>query len=197
MKTQAIVGRNLPQDKMNVDMLEKNNRLKNGFRLIFLCLLTLFTMFSSTLNAATITSTATGGAWATGTTWVGGIVPALGDAVIIATTGASNVSITVSITQTATGSVTINNGAILNMTVTGVTLSLGALTISSGGVFNVNRNLTVQGATSITGTINFASTSTAARTMTFTGDITLNTGAVWIEPSTGNGANNARSESVV
>ena len=191
MKTQAIVGRNLPQDKMNVDMLEKNNRLKNGFRLIFLCLLTLFTMFSSTLNAATITSTATGGAWATGTTWVGGIVPALGDAVIIATTGASNVSITVSITQTATGSVTINNGAILNMTVTGVTLSLGALTISSGGVFNVNRNLTVQGATSITGTINFASTSTAARTMTFTGDITLNTGAVWIEPSTGNGANNA------
>ena len=168
------------------------NLQKKPFSLIGLFLAIFLIMaLSSGLQAATVTSTATGGAWSTGTTWVGGVAPGLGDAVIIATTGAGNVSITANITQTATGSVTINNGAILNMTSTGVTVSLGALTINSGGTFNVNRNLTVQGATSISGTINFASTSGTARTMTFTGDITLNSGTVWSEAGTGNGANNA------
>ena len=159
-------------------------------RRLFAFLLLILLLATVNSMAATITSTATGGAWSSGTSWVNGIVPATGDAVIIATTGAGNVSITASITQTAAGSVTINSGAILNVTSTGVTVSFGALTINSGGTFNINRNLTVQGATSISGTINFASTSGTARTMTFTGDITLNSGAVWREPATGNGSTN-------
>ncbi|MEI8272782.1 MAG: hypothetical protein WCG08_09175, partial [Paludibacter sp.] len=190
MKTQAIVGRNLPQDKMNVDMLEKNNNWKTGFKLVFLCLLAIFTIFSTPLNAATKTSTAAGGLWSATSTWVGGAIPAAGDTAIIATTGAGNVSIATSITQISTGSVTIKSAAILNMTSTGVTVSLGALTINSGGTFNVNRNLTILGATSISGTINFASTSGTARTMTFSGDVTLNSGTVWTEPAIGNGSIN-------
>ena len=149
-----------------------------------------FIMGSIQMKAATITSTATGGTWATGSTWVGGVAPATGDAVIIATTGTNSVSIGANLTQTAAGSVTINNGAILNMTTTGVTASLGALTINTGGKFNCSRALTVQGATNISGTVTFASTSGTSRAIAFTGNVTLNAGAVWTEPATGNGANN-------
>jgi FtsP/CotA-like multicopper oxidase with cupredoxin domain len=55
---------------------------------------------------------------------------------------------------------------------------------------NVSRDLTVNGATSITGAINFGSTSNGARAILFTGAVTLNNGAVWTEPASGNGANN-------
>ena len=140
-------------------------------------------LFSVSIVQAQITSTATGGTWATGSTWVGGVVPTTGQNVVIATTGANSVSIAANLTQT--GSVTVNNGATLNMTTTGVTISLGALTINSGGTATVYRDFTVTGATSISGTINFGSTSTSNRTMTFTGDVTLNSGAVWNETTTG------------
>ena len=177
--------------KRNGVLINISTSMKTFTKTFFsLSLVVLFFICSFSLNAATITSTATGGAWGTGSTWVGGAVPGAGDAVVIATTGTGNVSIAASITQTTAGSVTINSAAILNMTSTGVTVSLGALTINSGGTFNVSRNLTVQGATLITGTINFASNSATARTMTFTGDVTLNSGAVWTEPATGNGATN-------
>jgi len=89
---------------------------------------------------------------------------------------------------TVTGTVLINTGGILSVTSTGTTMNFGALTISSGGTMNENRVLTVTGATNISGTINFASTSGTGRLMTFTGDVTLNAGAVWNELATGNGA---------
>ncbi len=135
-------------------------------------------------HSAIITSTATGGTWGTAGTWVGGIMPATGDAVIIATTGTGAVNIKASLTQTAAGSVTVNSGATLNVTSTGVSVSFGALTINTGGTATFRRNLTVQGATSISGTINFGSTSTTSRTMTFTGTVILNSGAVWNETAT-------------
>ena len=126
--------------------------------------------------AAMITSTAAGGNWATGGTWVGGVAPAVGDTVIIATTGANSVTVGAAVTQTAAGSVAVNSGATLTATAADVTF--GALTINSTGIFNCSRVLTVLGATNITGTINLQTTALAD---VFTGDVTLNSGAVWNE----------------
>ncbi len=136
-------------------------------------------------TAATITSTAAGGNWGTTATWVGGVVPAAGDTVIIATTGGATVEIAATITQT--GSVTVNNGAILSANTGGggQTVTIGSLTINSGGRVIMNRFLTVNGATNITGTIDFGSTSATVRTMTFNGAVTLNSGAVWDETEGG------------
>ena len=137
------------------------------------------------INAATITSTATGGAWATGGSWVGGVAPGTGDAVIIATTGAGAVTIGAAVTQTAAGSVTVNNGATLTSNTGGISVTFGSLTINSGGTFTSYRPLTILGATSISGTINFGSSSGTSRLMTFTGAVTLNNGAFWNETTNG------------
>ncbi|MEI7897565.1 MAG: hypothetical protein WCJ26_11060, partial [bacterium] len=91
---------------------------------------------------------------------------------------------------TVTGTVVVENGGRLAATSTGTTLSFGAFTINAGGIVTINRPLTVTGATNISGTINFASTSGTARAITLTGDVTLNSGAVWTTPATGNGATN-------
>ena len=148
-------------------------------------------LFNATSFAQT--STATGGNWNTTTTWVGGVVPVAGGTVVIATTGANFVEMDVAVTQTAAGSVTVNSGATLSMNTAGISHTFGALTINGTGLFTVNRQLTVTGATNITGTISFGSTSGTSRTMTFTGNVTLNAGAVWTEPAAGNGANDTYS----
>ncbi len=84
---------------------------------------------------------------------------------------------------TVTGTVQINNGGNLAVTSSGTTMNFGALTINSGGSVIENRPLTVNGATNISGTITFGSTSTKARAMIFTGDVILNSGAVWSVPA--------------
>jgi hypothetical protein len=125
-------------------------------------------LFTSFVRAAIITSTATGGDWATTTTWAGNVVPTAADAVVIATTGAGAVT-----TPTSTS-----------------TISCSGLTINSGAVLTMWRPFTVNGATSVSGTINFGASGGTARAMTFTGDVILNSGAAWNEPATGNGSNN-------
>jgi len=121
-------------------------------------------------QAATITSTATGGVWATGSTWVGGVAPATTDGVVIATTGAN--SVTLDAAATCAG-LTINSGSILTV-----------------GAFA----LTVNGATSVTGTLNHSS---ATGTRAFNGDVIINSGGVWNETAaavmtfSGNFMNNA------
>ena len=122
-------------------------------------------LFTIAANAVTRTSTAAGGSWSTTGTWVGGVVPATTDDVVIATTGAGVV------------------------TMTGGTITCHSLVINSGSKLQANRSFTVSTTTSITGTIAFGSTSATSRTMTFTGDVTLNSGATWTELATGNGAN--------
>jgi hypothetical protein len=83
----------------------------------FFCLF-FISCFSS--SAATITSKATGGAWASGATWVGDIAPIATDDVIIATTGGNEV--TIGAAAICTG-VTINAGAILTATTFGLTVN--------------------------------------------------------------------------
>ena len=99
-------------------------------------------------------------------------------------------TLTTTANWTVTGSVVIASGGTLAATSSGTTLNFGTLTINSGGIANINRPFTVNGATNISGTINFASTSGTARLITLTGAVTLNSGAVWTVPATGNGANN-------
>jgi hypothetical protein len=100
--------------KMNFT-LEKRFPLQRAiFSILFLLLA------SMQLHSATITSTATGGTWTTASTWVGGVVPATGDTVIIV----GPVTIAANLTQTAAGSVTINNGG--SIATTGGTITFGA-----------------------------------------------------------------------
>ena len=94
---------------------------------------------------------------------------------------------------TVKGTVITDTGGKLAVTSTGTTLNLGALTINSGGTATINRPLTVTGATSISGTIGFGSTSSKTRAMTFSGDVTLNSSAVWNEPASSNGSINTYS----
>ncbi len=87
------------------------------------------------------------------------------------------------------GALTVNNGGVVNVGTNG-SYTASSLTINSGGTVNISRAFTVNNATSVTGTINFSSTSVTARAMVFKGPVTLNSGAAWNEPASGNGANN-------
>ena len=110
-------------------------------------------------QAVTITSTGAGGDWSTAATWSPAQVPTSSDDVIIA----SGSPVTSSAGNLACLSLTVNNGAILT----------------------VWRPIIVSATTSVTGTINFGSSSATSRLMTFTGAVTLNSGAVWNETTTG------------
>ena len=91
---------------------------------------------------------------------------------------------------TVTGTVFISTGGTLAVTSTGTTMNFGALTVNSGAVLTENRPMTVTGATNISGTVTFGSTSGTNRLITLTGDVTLNSGAIWNVPATGNGSAN-------
>ena len=126
--------------------------------------------------------------WWTGTAGTGthpANFTAAGDSFIVQ----NNNTMTTTANWTVTGTVKINSGCTIAVTSGGTAISLGSLVVL--GTLTQNRNLTVSGATIITGTITFASTTAGARTMTFTGDVTLNAGAVWTELATGNGSSDA------
>ncbi len=89
-----------------------------------------FGLLAPVAFAATVTSTATGGNWNTGSTWVGGTVPATGDTAVIATTGGNSVTITANATI---ANLTVNSGSILAFSGT-QTLTFG----TAGGVATVN-----------------------------------------------------------
>jgi len=102
-------------------------------------------MLQSVLNfAATITSTTAGGNWNSGSTWVGGSVPAVGDRVVIATSTGNSVTLTAA--HTSIG-ITINSGSILNLS--SFTLTVNGPWLNNG-TFNDG-----------TGTVSFGSASAA------------------------------------
>ncbi|MEI8273412.1 MAG: cadherin-like domain-containing protein, partial [Paludibacter sp.] len=96
-------------------------------------LIILFMILVAPLQATTITSTATGGAWTTPATWVGNAVPATTDAIVIATTGAGSVTSP----ATTMGSLTVNLGATLTCTTTQIAVNgainnAGTITLTTG-----------------------------------------------------------------
>ncbi len=132
---------------------------------------------TSIANAATITSTTTGGRWATASTWVGGIVPVAGDDVIIATTGVNSVTLGANASIT---NVTINAGATLiianrRLTVSGFFTNNGSVTGTSGQVNLANGNFTNSGALTFTTT---GQINVTLGTFTNTGSISIATGQI-------------------
>jgi len=96
-------------------------------------LLALLLCAGTLVQAATITSTATGGTFSTASTWVGGVVPGTADTAIIA----SGATVTLTATKTVLN-VTINSGGTLNigtingLTVTGAFINNGTFTGTTG-----------------------------------------------------------------
>jgi Secretion system C-terminal sorting domain len=128
----------------------------NKISFIFIISL-LVIILSATITAATITSNAVTGNWSATTSWVGGIIPAATDIVVIAT--GANIS--------TAG----------NQTCAGITIT-GTLSMAAGNVLTVNGNVsgagtwTAANATrniSLTGNWSLNAAATSSGTATFTG----------------------------
>ena len=116
---------------------------------IFLCFCALFFQAQKG-GAATITSFSMGD-WNTSATWIGGIVPASGDDVIISHAVTLGASATVASLSIGAGGTLTASG---NLTVT------GAVTLSYGGIFQGSGSPTIDGDLNIsvsTGPVNFGS----------------------------------------
>ena len=143
---------------------------------------------SASAASCTFTSKASGN-WTTAGTWnaVGTSCTSYPGQTYTADTVVISSGNTVSVDTTLThvlGTVTVSGT--LNVNVSGKDISdMGSLNINSGGTVTMYRSFTVTGPTNITGIINFGSTSGTHRTMTFNGDVTLNTGAIWNETVNG------------
>ncbi len=113
------------------------------------------TVYVGTAN--TITSTATGGAWDVGTSWIGNTVPGCGDNVIIA----NGATVTVNAAAANSTSVTINAGGTL--LVSGNTLTVGC-SANNNSLLN-NGTLSVSGGTLVVnGNINNTAASSFSQT---------------------------------
>ncbi|WP_375560557.1 BspA family leucine-rich repeat surface protein [Bernardetia sp. OM2101] len=128
----------------------------------------------STHIFSTFTSTATGGNWNNGTTWVGGVVPTSSSNIIIATTGINKV--TVNVNNILANSIQINQGAILDFgNTTGHSISelstnaavgVRTLRIASGSLPSLTTNTFITNAGSL---IEFYGTTDYGIPTTFTG----------------------------
>ncbi len=165
----------------------------------------LLASFQVSVKAATIESTATGGLWTDGSTWIGGVAPVATDDVIISTTGGNSVTLGA---PTTCAALTINFDASLIaganlLTLTGNFNIIGTFSSTTGGVtFTGTGTQSISGFTT-TGNINMTKTGGVAtlvgginaaaliingpggtlnlgtgRTHTFTGDIILTAGTL-------------------
>jgi|GEM_PF-783916 len=144
---------------------EKSNLAKGLiFSIIFLGS---FFLFDKNAKAADISSTATGGAWATGSSWTGGVAPISTDNAIIVSGATVTLGAAANITN-----VTINSGGTLalgayNLTASGDFQNDGALTAAAAGI------LTMTGSSSqIKGSV---STTFKNLTINTSGKVTINT----------------------
>jgi len=156
------------------------------YLILVLCGLLLACLQSISVIAATITSTTTGGNWSTGSSWLGGNPPAVGDVVIIATTSGNSVSLTGN--QTCIG-VTINSGAILNLssftlTVNGLWLNNGTFNDDTGTVTFGTANAAIDAGT---GTANFENIIIASgATLNINTDVNVSGNFDYVLPSANN-----------
>jgi hypothetical protein len=156
---------------MKIFLLSKN-RFSSLLGLFFLLLTVSFA------NAATRTSTALGGTWATGATWIGGIAPVAGDDVIIATTVGNSVSLGANATIV---NVTINPGATLSvlsrrLTVNGFFTNNGTVTGANNCQVNLaTGNFINSGSVTLTGT---GQVNVTGGTFNNTGSISIATGQI-------------------
>ena len=101
-------------------------------RLLLVVTTAISLLFAAEAWAATITSTAAGGTWATGSTWIGGLAPGAADSAVIAgpVTVIANTACT-GLTVNAAQALTFNNNIVL--TVNGDVTGTGTLIGGNGG----------------------------------------------------------------
>ena len=144
--------------------------MKKNIHTIVMMILTAF--LSVNTYGAVYTSTATGGSWAAGTTWIGGIAPSNTDDAIIATTAGNSVTIAI---VTTVNNLTVNNNATLSVS-NGLTVN-GTFNIINGGTFSVTSAAGVKTFNGLT-TVSGSFTSTVNETYQFNNDVLLNGGTV-------------------
>ena len=112
---------------------------------------------------ATITSTAAGGTWSDGSTWVGGIAPVAVDNAIIATNTGNTVTLGA---NTDITDLSINSGALLN--------GANSLLVTGNAVIDgIIGSLNPLASLSVTGTTSMGANVTTSGTQTYTGLLTL------------------------
>ncbi len=152
-------------------------------------LLLLACMHLTVVFGATVTSTAAGGVWSTGSTWVGGSVPLVTDLVVIATTGGNSVSLTGP--QTCAG-LTINSGAILSPS--SFTLTVNGPWVNNG-TFNASASTVVFGTALAainagSGSANFENITIASgATLNINTDVNVNGNMDYVIPAVNNTVN--------
>lgn len=91
-----------------------------------------------------------------------------------------------------TGTLHVNSGGVLSLNTPSTRFQFAIFQVDGGGTAIINRQLTVTGTTTISGSISFGSTSSTVRQIVFTGAVTLNSGSSWTVPATyTNGTANA------
>ncbi|MFZ4581212.1 MAG: hypothetical protein ACOYM7_01065 [Paludibacter sp.] len=130
--TNSIIVQNMKKVRLAFLQNFQNSTLKHQA-----CLLIILFFSLSEIKAATITSTGSGN-WNSTTAnapWPSGIVPAVGDIVIIANT--HTVNLTVAVTKTA-GTVTVSQGGTLNLNASLTVPATAAAEITVSGTLNIN-----------------------------------------------------------
>ncbi len=133
---------------------------------------------TSSLQAALITSTSSGGQWTNPNTWVGGSVPLTTDDVLINTSGMNSVTTNVDI---VVNELTINANATLLQN-SNITIDCSNYLLGPGGTHSITANgtaVTVSNNMTVNGEFNV----TTGTTLTVGGDLTMNTGGQMINSS--------------